>query len=153
MKINALWELIFVKSKTYWWFVLMICFCYQIRFWLDQHRWVCESHNDAESVLVLIRSLCFWSFFLTEGGCSVNISKSADFWVMLSADIGLMQVYCYQCVCSPMCTNIKHVFKDGKNAWTSDLKWCNYIVCPAEFSQWGVFCSVHRWFGIKFVKM
>ncbi len=23
-------------------------------------------------------------------------------------------------------------FKTGKNAWTSDVKWCNYVVCPAD---------------------
>ncbi len=24
------------------------------------------------------------------------------------------------------------MFWAEKNAWTSDLKWCNYVVCPAE---------------------
>ncbi len=34
--------------------------------------------------------------------------------------------------CFPICANIKSFSKAGKNARTSDLKWCNYVVCPAE---------------------
>ncbi len=26
---------------------------------------------------------------------------------------------------------IQTFFKTGKNAWTTDWKWCNYVVCPA----------------------
>ncbi len=30
---------------------------------------------------------------------------------------------------------VKLLFKPQKNPWTTDLKWCNYIVCPAEGGQ------------------
>ncbi len=44
---------------------------------------------------------------------------------ILSADIGLLQIYWYQCIIySPIWANIKTVFKVGKNAWTTNLK-CN----------------------------
>ncbi len=51
------------------------------------------------------------------------------FWY---ADIGLSQIYLYRNICSPICANIKTVSEAKKNAWTSDLKWCNDILCPAE---------------------
>ncbi len=31
--------------------------------------------------------------------------------------------------------------KTGKNAWTSNLKWCNYLVCPAESSP---LCNLYQ---------
>ncbi len=50
--------------------------------------------------------------------------------MILSAHISLLQMYQY--VCSPICADIKIVFKARKNARMGDLKCCNYIVCPAE---------------------
>ncbi len=41
----------------------------------------------------------------------------------------------YQSMCSLIGANIKTVFLRPKNAWTSDLKWSNYVVCPAEGGQ------------------
>ncbi len=32
-------------------------------------------------------------------------------------------------------TDIKTVFKAGKNAWTSDFKWSNYVVCGSVFND------------------
>ncbi len=37
-----------------------------------------------------------------------------------------------QYICSLICSNIKLFIKAGKDAWTSDLKCCNCVVCPAE---------------------
>ncbi len=52
---------------------------------------------------------------------------------ILSADIDLLQMYRYQCIGSPVSANIKTVFGGWKkNAWTSNLKLCNHVVCPAE---------------------
>ncbi len=31
-----------------------------------------------------------------------------------------------------ICSQIKLFCEAENNAWTSDLKWCNYVVCPAE---------------------
>ncbi len=46
---------------------------------------------------------------------------------------------------------LKLYFKAGKNAWPSDLKWCNYIVCPAEGGLLLQFSALL--FEIKFVQM
>ncbi len=27
---------------------------------------------------------------------------------------------------------LKLFFKAKKNSWTSDFKWCNHVICPAE---------------------
>ncbi len=43
-------------------------------------------------------------------------------------------IHLYRCIRSELCTDIKSVFKARINAWTSDLKWCNYAACPAEGS-------------------
>ncbi len=49
--------------------------------------------------------------------------------LILSADIGLLQIYIglyrYWRIFSLICADIKTVFKAGKNAWNSNLKWCN----------------------------
>ncbi len=55
---------------------------------------------------------------------------------MLLADIGLWQVYQYQPLCSLIGADIDATFKTGKNAWISDLKRCNYLVCPAEVVEY-----------------
>ncbi len=53
--------------------------------------------------------------------------------LILSADISLFQICQYWCICSPLSADIKIVFlRLIKNAWTSDLKWCNHVVCPTE---------------------
>ncbi len=52
---------------------------------------------------------------------------------ILSADIGLLQIYQYQRICSSISADTNTVFlKLEKNPWTSHLKWCNHVVCPAE---------------------
>ncbi len=35
-------------------------------------------------------------------------------------------------ICSLLYADLNGVSKDQKKAWTSDLKWCNYVVSPAE---------------------
>ncbi len=54
--------------------------------------------------------------------------------LILLASIDLLQIYWYWVICSPISADIKTVSKAGKNAWTSDFKWCNYIICPLEGS-------------------
>ncbi len=39
----------------------------------------------------------------------------------------------HRCICSLICTNIKTFFLRPKN--NCDLKWCNYVDCPAEGGQ------------------
>ncbi len=34
---------------------------------------------------------------------------------------------------------LKQFFKTRENAWTCDLKWCNYVICPAEGRLFTVF--------------
>ncbi len=36
---------------------------------------------------------------------------------------------------SPICANIKTVFKAGKKAWTGDLELCNYVVLDSLFNN------------------
>ncbi len=40
---------------------------------------------------------------------------------------------------------LKLFFKAKKNAWTSDLKWCNYVslLCYVITNQWSVYYSLH----------
>ncbi len=56
---------------------------------------------------------------------------------ILLADIGLWQRYWYQRTCSPISADIEIVVKAGKKAWTSCLKCCNHVVCPAGGSPLG----------------
>ncbi len=35
-------------------------------------------------------------------------------------------------ICSLVSTDTKTCFWVERNAWTSNLKWCNHVVCPAE---------------------
>ncbi len=41
---------------------------------------------------------------------------------------------------------LKLFFKAEKNIWTSDLKWCNHVICPAVpyliCNKWRVYCLV-----------
>ncbi len=39
---------------------------------------------------------------------------------------------CCRYICISVCLCQKLLFKAGKNPWTGDLKWRNYVVCPAE---------------------
>ncbi len=50
---------------------------------------------------------------------------------ILSANIGLRQIGIgvYDLQWAPI---LKMFLRSRNNAWTGDLKWCNYIVCPAE---------------------
>ncbi len=50
-----------------------------------------------------------------------------------SNDIGLLQIYQNQHVL-PYVPILKLFLRQEINAWTSDLKLCNYRVCPAEGS-------------------
>ncbi len=36
---------------------------------------------------------------------------------------------------SSICRDIKAVFKAGKNAWTSNLKWFKFVVCDSLISD------------------
>ncbi len=51
-------------------------------------------------------------------------------------------------------TKIKTVCKAGKNAWSGDLKWCNYVVCGSLFNNQKVklFLFSALKFRIKFVQ-
>ncbi len=63
--------------------------------------------------------------------CQGRINIVCLFWG--PADIGLLQMYLYLCICSSICGNIKTVFQGWKKClglW--GLKWCNYVVCPAK---------------------
>ncbi len=53
---------------------------------------------------------------------------------ILLANIGLSQIYRYRYIHSLKSAHIKTVILGWKKAGTSDLKWCNHIVCPAEGS-------------------
>ncbi len=51
--------------------------------------------------------------------------------------------------------NVKNVFKAEKNAWTSDLKWCIYVVFPTDGGPITNKCLLLSalMFAIEFVKM
>ncbi len=50
---------------------------------------------------------------------------------------------------------LKLFFKAGKNVWTSDLEWCNFVGSPAEgdslFNSRCLLFTALTLFGIKFV--
>ncbi len=50
---------------------------------------------------------------------------------ILSADIGLSQMYWYWHIYCPICADIKTILRLEEKL-TSDLNWGNYVVCPAE---------------------
>ncbi len=48
-------------------------------------------------------------------------------WPMLSADIGPSQIYRYGQMVYQYAPILKQFLRLEKNAWTSDLKWCNFV--------------------------
>ncbi len=63
--------------------------------------------------------------------------------LILSADIDQLQIYPYQRTCSLTCADDKTVFKAGKNARPSDLKWFIYYYLIGN--KWGVYCLFDRY--------
>ncbi len=55
---------------------------------------------------------------------------------MLSADVGLLQMYHIGAYVLQYLPILKLFFKAGKIAWTCDLKWCNQVVSPAIIIIW-----------------
>ncbi len=72
-------------------------------------------------------------FFKTRVFLTANIFD-ANHHIMVSTraqnNILLCWYYLYQRICSPICAIVKLFLRPEKNAWTSDLKWCHYVVCP-----------------------
>ncbi len=58
-----------------------------------------------------------------------------------------------------MSKKLNFSFEAGKNALTTDFKWCQFVVCPAEggllFNNYWVKCLLFSamMFGVKFVQM
>ncbi len=104
--------------------------------WLVMRRYdtlVLNFHN------MMLRLMSFlWqflaSFHVFIGELNGNDGKKF-YLAILSANIGLSHMYLYQQNILQYVLILKQFFKFRKNAWTSDLKWCSYEVCPAEGSS------------------
>ncbi len=51
------------------------------------------------------------------------------------ADTGPLRIYRYWHMVRQYALILKLFFKAGKHAGTSDLKWCNYVVCGLLFNN------------------